>query len=149
MKKVDDMNEWTDVLKSLNDDDWLEIEKLNSKIQSHTGSWGEMEGGEKDESGAIQMPYASPDPLVSEFSKTWYEKGLVIPFDWGNWQEGRDWYARTDESKYDSLDSETALKLLTAVIRNDRFNEGALMRAFESGDFPKIISKFVSLRSKS
>jgi hypothetical protein len=92
------------------------------------------------------MPYAAAKPLVYEFTKTWDEKGLIIPFDWSEWQEGRDWYASADESKYDALDAETALKLLTAVIRNDRFNEGALMRAFESGDFPKIINKFVSLR---
>lgn len=140
------MSQWIDPVNNLTDEDWADIESLNAKIQLHTGSWGEMRCGEKDEAGVVQMSYASPDPLVYEFSKTWYEKELVIPFDWSEWQEGRDWYASTDDSKYDSLDSETALKLLTAVMRNDRFNEGALMSAFESGDFPKIINKFVSLR---
>lgn len=143
------MSEWDDAVKNLTDEDWAQIEELNTQIQSHTGSWGKFEGGEKDESGAIQMPYALLDPLVHKFLEVWYDKNLVIPFDWSEWQEGRDWYANTDESKYDSLDSEKALKLLTAVIRNDRFNEGALMQAFESGAFPKIISKFVSLRSKN
>ncbi len=33
------------------------------------------------------------------------------------------------------------------MIRNNRFNEGALMGAFESGDFPKIIDRFVRLRT--
>ncbi|HPQ82201.1 MAG TPA: DUF6508 domain-containing protein [Candidatus Saccharimonas sp.] len=143
------MSEWDDTVKNLSNDDWQQIEELNSQIQSHTGSWGKMEGGDKDESGAIQMPYASPDPLVHKFLEVWYDKDLVIPFDWSEWDEGREWYTKTDESKYDSLNFETALKLLTAVIRNDRFNEGALMNAFESGDFPKIINKFVSLRDNS
>ncbi|OYW43868.1 hypothetical protein B7Z28_00520, partial [Candidatus Saccharibacteria bacterium 32-45-3] len=143
------MSGWDGSLKKLTDEDWQQIEELNSQIQSHSGSWGKMAGGDKDGHGVIQMSYASPDPLVDKFLEVWYDKHLVIPFDWSEWDEGREWYASTDASKYDSLDTETALKLLTAVIRNDRFNEGALMYAFESGAFPKIVNKLVSLRGNS
>jgi hypothetical protein len=142
------MSEWDDVVKNLSSEDWKQIDDINLRVQSHSGSWGKMSDGDEVEPGVIQMPYASPDPLISEFVKLWYEKNLIISFDWGNWQEGRDWYENIDEAKYDSLDSEMALKLLTAVIRNDRFNEGALMRAFENGDLPKIINKFVGLRTQ-
>lgn len=62
------------------------------------------------------------------------------------WDEGRGWYADTNPAKYESLDHETALRLLTAVIRNDRFSEGALIGAFKGDTFPNIIGKFVSLR---
>ena len=58
--------------------------------------------------------------------KTFDEKGRVIK---------RHYY----------IDIEMALKLLTAVIRNDRFNEGALVRAFEDGSFPKIIQKLITI----
>ena len=74
-----------------------------------------------------------------------YDKNLMVKFNWPEWQEGRDWYALQDDSKYAKLDVETCLKLLTAVIRNDRFNEGALVRAFEDGSFPKIIQKLMTL----
>ena len=77
-----------------------------------------------------------------------YENELVVSFDWSAWDEGREWYKNSNESKYEALDIPTALKLLTAVMRNDRFNEGALVSAFESGDFPKIINKLVELRGK-
>ena len=50
-----------------------------------------------------------------------------------------------DDDKYEKLDIETALKLLTAVIRNDRFNEGALVRAFDSGVFLKITQKLTTV----
>ena len=79
--------------------------------------------------GLFRCPYASPDPLVHKFLEAWYDKDLVIPFDWSEWGEGREWYANTDDSKYDSLNPEIAL-LLTAVIRNDRFNEGAPYERF-------------------
>jgi hypothetical protein len=94
------------------------------------------------------MPFAEPDPLVWEFEQSWYRWHLVLTdFNWPAWSEGRQWYSAPDPAKYDRLDQLTALKLLTAVIRNNRFNEGALMGAFESGDFPKIIDRFVRLRT--
>ncbi|MNY38196.1 hypothetical protein D3C86_1728040 [compost metagenome] len=104
-----------------------------------------MLGGTKDESGVIEMPYSSPHPLISEFVQFMYDKDLILIFDWGSWDEGREWFMNSDESKYDRLDTETCLKLLTAVIRNNRFHDGALIAAFESGDFPKIINQLVKL----
>lgn len=142
------MSEWEDVVAKLTNEDWQEIEDLNAQIQSHTGAWGEIKGGEKDESGIIEMPYAVTDPLINKFLELWYGKELIVQFEWSKWDEGRKWYADTSDQKYKTLDQETALKLLTAVIRNDRFNEGALLRAFEDGEFPKIITTFVSLRDK-
>lgn len=142
------MGETVDLVSKLTNEDWQDIESINAQIQSHTGTWGEMKGGEKDGSGIIEMPYAATDPLIHKFLELWYDKGLVVPFDWSKWDEGRNWYADTSDQKYKALDQETALKLLTAVIRNDRFNEGALLRAFEDGEFPKIISQFVSLREE-
>ncbi len=132
-----------DRLDALSIEDWSKIMDMNAHIQNHKGSWGEIEGGKKTESGVIEMPYANPAPIISEFMKLWYEKDLVIAFDWSSWQEGRDWYANPDNDKYKKLDVVTALKLITAVLRNDRFNDGALMRAFESGDFPKIINRLI------
>jgi hypothetical protein len=142
------MSEWDDAVAKLSKDDWKEVEDINSQIQSHTGAWGEIKGGEKDEAGRIQMPYADHNPLIYTFLDLWDDKNLIIQFDWSEWDEGREWFASTDNTKYDKLDQETALKLITAVIRNGRFNEGALLRGFEDGDLPKIINKFVSLRAK-
>lgn len=130
----------------LTEDAHRRLQELNSRIQSHAGSWGEQHGGNKDENGVIEFPYWSQSPLIGEIVEFMYNYDLVITFDWGAWEEGRQWYKSEDESKYEKLDTEMALKLLTAVIRNDRFNEGALVNSFESGDFPKIINKFVSLK---
>jgi hypothetical protein len=132
----------------LSDETWEQFVDINNRVQSHEGSWGKTQGGETDENGVIQMPYSVPDPLVSEFVTFMYENELVVSFDWSAWDEGREWYKNSNESKYEALDIPTALKLLTAVMRNDRFNEGALVSAFESGDFPKIINKLVELRGK-
>lgn len=145
---MDATEESVKAFSELSDETWEQFVDINNRVQSHEGSWGKTQGGETDENGVIQMPYSVPDPLVSEFVTFMYENELVVSFDWSAWDEGREWYKNSNESKYEALDIPTALKLLTAVMRNDRFNEGALVSAFESGDFPKIINKLVELRGK-
>lgn len=125
---------------SLSNTDIKTLHSLNERIQTYNGKWGERHNGKKLESGTNTLPYTEQAELIQEFVQFMYDKDLVINFDWSKWQEGRDWFALDDEAKYQDLDIETSLKLLTAVIRNDRFNEGALVRAFESGVFPRIIS---------
>lgn len=121
------------------------LRKINARIQDYVGEWGIRHDNERTESGVLIMPWVEQYPLIQDFVTFMYENKLVIPFDWVYWQEGRDWFALEDDSKYASLDVETILKLLTAIIRNDRFNEGALVSAFEDGSFPKIIQKLITI----
>jgi len=127
----------------MSDNDTKQLQSINTRIQSYTGEWGMRHEDEHTESGALIFPWIDQTPLIHEFVQFMYDKKLVVVFVWTEWQEGRDWYALQDESKYDTLDVETILKLLTAVVRNDRFNDGALVRAFESGVFPKILQKLI------
>lgn len=135
---ADDVGEAVRAFFSLEGADWRALLDLNRRIREHRGPWGHWE----------RPPHLllHPDQLVSEFVQFWYAKKLIVVFEWGAWQEGRDWYRSADAGKYAALDVPTALKLLTAVIRNDRFNEGALVSAFESGDFPKILNRMVAIR---
>lgn len=129
---------------TLSNTDIETLHSLNQRIQSYNGKWGERHSGKKLKSGANTLPYTEQNELIQEFVQFMYDKDLVINFDWSKWQEGRDWFASEDEAKYQDLDIETSLKLLTVVIRNDRFNEGALVRAFEDGMLPGIINQLAS-----
>lgn len=144
----DSIDKTVNAFSNLNDGDWEQLVDINTRIQSHKGAWGKSQGGDTDQDGVMQMPYWVSDPLVTEFVTYMYASELIVNFDWSAWDKGREWYKSTDKTKYDTLDIPTALKLLTAVIRNDRFSDGALVSAFESGDFPKIINKLVGLREK-
>lgn len=130
---------------TLSNTDIETLHSLNQRIQSYNGKWGERHSGKKLESGANTLPYTEQSEPIQEFVQFMYDKDLVINFDWSKWQEGRDWFASEDEAKYQDLDIETSLKLLTAVIRNDRFNEGALVRAFEDGTLPKVVERLIAL----
>lgn len=133
--------------RSLSNIDIEAFRSLNARIQSHSGEWGVYHVIKKSESGTNTFPWVEQNELVQEFVQFMYDKDLVINFDWSEWQEGRDWYALDDDGKYEKLDVELALKLLTAVIRNDRFNEGALVSIFQDRVFQKITNKLVEFNN--
>lgn len=134
-----------DNFKSMSDNDIQQLQNINARIQSHRGEWGIRHDDERTESGALIFPWIEQSLLIQEFVQFMYDKQLVVVFAWTEWQEGRDWYALNDDGKYNKLDVEIALKLITAVMRNDRFNDGALVRAFESDVIPKIIQKLITI----
>jgi hypothetical protein len=99
--------------------------------------FGEWKGGEKNQDGAITMPWCMSAPIVAEFLDTVYAIPIGISFNWPEWDEGRE-IARTDFD-FDTVNLVTKCKLITAIVRNDRFCEGALISAFESGLILKIL----------
>ena len=117
--------------------DWEPLFALIPKIEN-TLVFGEWIEEDKDEEGFIQFPYCEPAPVVSQFLKIVYAIPVVINFDWGAWDEGRS-MAGDKNFDFDSTDLITKCKLITAIVRNDRFCEGALVAAFESGVMLKIL----------
>jgi hypothetical protein len=121
------------------------LRTIYARIQDYVGEWGIHHNNERTESGVLIFPWIENYFLIQDFTSFMYENELIVKFSWTEWQEGRDWYALDDDSKYVNLDVETALKLITAIVRSDRFNEGALVNAFETGVFPRIIQKLVTI----
>lgn len=70
------------------------------------------------------------DPAVESLVRWLYDRGLVVVgFAWADWDEGR----RLQPSDLAGCPVRDAVKMLTAVVRNDRFCAGALGGALESG----------------
>jgi len=130
---------------NLSDEDVAQLKDLNTRIQSHTGKWGVHRGGEKNPDGTIVMPWVQNDPLIYELLGFMDDKGLLITFKWAEWDEGSELFTSEDPIKYDNIDVETALKLISAAARKERFADGTLAWAFESGSFPKLVSRLVEL----
>lgn len=110
------------------------------------GAWA---GGEKRADGAVQMPYYSFSAEAERFISMTYESGWVIPFDWGTW-------AQTPEGQRlsgggDALATATPddlARLLTTLIRSERFGDGQLEGAYESGLLTAIVSRAATLASQ-
>lgn len=132
-----------DTFNSLSGDDVETLRELNAKIQNHTGKWGTHKGGEKNPDGSIQMPWIDKDPLIYEFLDFMDSRNLLPIFDWSEWDEGSELFTSEVPNKYDNVDVTTALKLIQAAVRKDRFGEGTLVWAFESGGFAQLINQLV------
>ena len=84
----------------------------------------------------ISFPYAGPSGIIGMLP----EKGAIGIFAFMN--------ARDKEFDFNVIDIPKKCKLVTAIIRNDRFCEGALISAFESGLILKIL-KSIKLQIES
>ena len=95
------------------------------------GLWA---GGERLADGSIQMPWFAFSDEAQAFIQSLYEAEWVQPFDWMAWlstPEGR--RLMSDRSEVEAASTEQLTRLVTALVRQDRFAEGALAAAYESG----------------
>jgi hypothetical protein len=58
--------------------------------------------------------------------------GIMISFDWGSWQDGKD-MLEGKTFDFNTIDIPTKCKLISMIIRNDRFCQGYLESTFKNG----------------
>lgn len=124
-------------LNSLSKDDWNKLFYLIPKIEE-SENFGKMSGGEEISPGTVQMLYWDWAGITRSFVKTVYELDLVLNFDWMDWSEGKT-LLKNKSQEFEKLDIVTLCKLLTTIIRADRFNDGYLISNFNNGTILKII----------
>lgn len=132
-----DENNYKEKIHAFTQQDWQSLIELIPKIES-TSNFGEWAGGEKDEQGIMQLPYCREAPIISNFLEIVYSLPIIISFDWAAWEEGRKITSDSDFD-FDTLDLPAKCKLITAIVRNDRFCDGALVSAFKSGLILRIL----------
>ena len=130
-------NNYFEQINRLTNSAWQPLLDLISEIKS-TREFGDMKGGEKREDGRITMPYWVESSTVSKFRGLAYRLDIIISFDWASWDEGRA-ILSNQNFDFNSIDIPTKCKLITAIVRNDRFSEGALVETFESGLMLQIL----------
>lgn len=108
---------------------------------------GEMAAVDQPEPGVWSMPYASYGATASAFVKAAYEHGWVkMDFGWSEWMQSAEARAlRDDEARLAAATPEQLARLLTVVIRQDRFAEGALLEAFDSGLILRVVRRAAAL----
>jgi hypothetical protein len=117
--------------------DWKPLLDLIPELEK-TKKFGEFQGPTEDEAGVLTFPFCLNGPLIDRFLDIVYQMPIIINFNWGGWDEGRN-MARNPDFDYNTIDIPTKCKLITAIVRNDRFCEGALAEAFESGWMLKVL----------
>lgn len=116
--------------------DWKPLLDLIPEIET-SEKYGDWAKNRLDE-GIIDMYPCTKSNIVFKFQKIVYDIPIVIDFDWGHWDDGKK-MLRDPEFDFDTVDIPTKCKIITAFVRNDRFCEGALVSAFESGVILKVL----------
>jgi len=139
------MNE-ENIPKTLTNHAIKELELLLEKIDAHEGPFFE-DRSTKEGNVIHYSPWS--DPITTEAMRFLYTNQLIIVFDWGAWQEGKDFFKSKDKCEYSNIDRQLTLKLLTAVARNSRFNEGAWAILFDSGDAQKLFKRLLEIEKSA
>jgi len=82
------------------------------------------------------------DILITAIYHFLHELKIVYPFDWPNWDEGS-WLHKSPGLDFNRLDLLTLCKLVTAIVKNDRFSGGNRISHFEDGTMQKILEAIV------
>lgn len=101
---------------------------------------------EPDADGVIQVPWFEYSAAADAFRAEAARAGWVVPFDWMAWvgsPEGRRFIS--DPGLIAHATAADLSKLLTAIIRGDRFSEGEIAGAYESGMLGAIVRRAAEL----
>jgi lipopolysaccharide biosynthesis glycosyltransferase len=131
-------------IENLSEENWLELQSLYDQILD-TEELSEYVPDEKNGNKIVLGYHTTAKPL-NDLMRFFYDHKLIIDFDWSNWEEGREIAKRDGKDKFNDLDEEKTLKLFTAIMRNDRFSEGAYARFFESGDGELLLKRLLEFR---
>ncbi len=85
------------------------------------------------------MPYLVYCDEVKMVERLLYDADLIVPFDWPGW-EARFWYGQ-HVADLNSAPVSDAVRVLTAVMRQERFVDGTIGVAIESGLLPAAFAR--------
>lgn len=137
MKVLKDDN-YREKINSYTEQDWKPLFNLIPLIEQ-TDKFGDYTEAMKSlEKGIFIMDPYEEHHVVEQFRKVVYAIPVMIDFDWPAWDEGRK-IVSDDNFDYDSIDIPTKCKIISAIVRNDRFCSGRLVSAFETGMMLKVL----------
>ncbi len=116
--------------------DWQDLLNLIPVLEEKE-SYGRWSGEE-------QQPYLIPSEEVRQFQKLVYDLGLVVVYDWSRWEKGHTAW-RLKAYDFNNMDVPELCKMITLLVRADRFTEGFLVEAFERRVVLRIL---LALRQK-
>ena len=109
------------------------------------GRWADQKGtGTVND--PLTMPYFEPSGLLDRFVSMAYNVDWVKDFDWSEWSRGAE--AKKLMRHNADLSSATVdqiARVITTIVRADRFSEGTLARFFEAGTLRALAERAEAL----
>ncbi len=120
---------------------------LLPEMERPGATWGEWSPTKRKPDGTLVMPWFDDSPLAAELCTRAYRAGWVQrDFEWMAWNDGWDRLNGPDRDTFiATADPDTLAKIITALVRSERFNEGSLTGAFASGFLTQIVRRMQAL----
>ena len=120
---------------------WTAVDALEGETERTT--WG---GGQQVDTTVVdgverpvfQMPYAIYTAATHRVVQALYGLGAIVPFDWPSWDGTR---AYRGSRALDAAPVADAVRMVTAIVRADRFSDGTIGAMFEDGTFPAALRR--------
>lgn len=126
---------------------WERFYELTRSIYNEK-NFGQIIDSPKRTGAYLEFPHWQYTEKISAFIKMTYDMNILIPFDWREWKEGQQ-MINDPERDYSQLDAVTLCKLLTLVVRAERFYEGYLNNCLQNGSVLKIVTALVTKDHKA
>ncbi len=112
-------------------EDLAPLGRMVPRLESGDFNFGEWEGGETRADGAITMPFYSLSPQGLEVVRA---MPIRMDFDWPTWKDTPEAIGLArDHATVASATAEQLVMMSTLIVRQNRFVDGLLAGAFESG----------------
>lgn len=109
------------------------------------GRWAGQTGAGTVED-PLTMPSFALSDLLTRFEAMTYNAGWVQDVDWMEWSRGPEAKRLLrDKASLAHATVDQIAKVLTTLIRSDRFSEGALARSFEAGTLRALAERAEAL----
>jgi len=128
---------YQEMINSYAKQDWAPLLELIPELEE-TREHGAWVDPPQNKNGIHFFSYVEYADVVTRFISVIHHIPIIVHFPWAQWDEGRK-ISGDENFDYDTIDVPTKCKLITAIMRNDRFCTGALLSAFESEMMLKIL----------
>lgn len=125
---------FVDSLRSITPDAWEELWQAVDAVAAQT-DYATWEGGEtregRDGRPVTTMPYPAYHPSVDRLRSAIGSADLMVPFEWPDWADLP--HYRDDPTRLADAPVADAVRMITAILRSERFTDGSIEGALESG----------------
>ena len=94
---------------------------------------------ERLEDGSFTFSYPIYADVVNQWMRFFDGSELMIPYQWGDWISDRGFANRWSELDYSTFSAQEICKIFTALIRDERFSDGAIGEFFQKGNMIKCL----------
>lgn len=108
--------------------------------------FGAWEGGDRLPDGSIQMPWYRLSDDAEALLRDFADAGWIEPFDWPAWvQTAKGRQLMTEPAAVEDASAQELGRLLTSLVRGERFGDGTLEQAYETGILTAIACRAEAL----